>query len=91
MNSSARALAVVVLSALVGALYFVYLRSEPFPPDIVRVVPFAWLAGCAIGWILVVAAVRADRRRLLALGAAIVNVPNTLLAAIFSLAAAMGD
>jgi hypothetical protein len=44
MNNGARALLTVVGSALFGALYFGYLRSEPFPPDIVRVVPLLWLA-----------------------------------------------
>ena len=82
-DHSARALLVVVGSAVVGALYFAYLRSEPFPPDFVRVVPLLWLAGCAMGWILVVAALRFDTRKLRALAALILNVPNTLLAGIF--------
>ena len=46
-DHSAHALPVVVGSAVVGALYFAYLRSRPFPPDLVRVVPLLWLAGCA--------------------------------------------
>ena len=45
----------------------------------------------AMGWILVVAALRFDTRKLRALAALILNVPNTLLAGIFSLAAVMGD
>ena len=90
-NHSARALPVVIGSAVVGALYFAYLRSEPFPPDVVRVVPLLWLAGCAMGWILVVAALRLDSRKLRTLTALILNVPNTLLAAMFALAAVMGD
>ena len=85
------ALLVVVGSALFGVLYFGYLRSEPFPPDIVRVVPLLWLAGCATGWILVVAALRFDSRKLPALAGLILNVPNTLFAGMFSLAAVMGD
>ena len=89
-DHSARALLVVVGSA-VGALYFAYLRSEPFPPDSVRVVPLLWLASCAMGWLLVVTALRFDTRKLRALAALILNVPNTLLAGIFSLAAVMGD
>ena len=91
MNHSARALLAVVGSALVGALYFAYLRSEPFPPDVVRVVPLLWLAGCATGWILGVAALRVGTGRLPALAALILNVPNTLFAGIFALAAVMGD
>ena len=90
-DQSARALRVVVGSAVVGALYFAYLRSEPFPPDFVRVVPLLWLAGCAMGWVLVVAALRFDTRNLRALAALILNVPNTLFAGIFSLAAVMSD
>jgi hypothetical protein len=89
MNHGARALLVIVGSAVVDALYFAYLRSEPFPPDFVRVVPLLWLAGCAIGWTLVVASLRFDSRKLRALVALILNVPNTLFAAIFSLAAVM--
>jgi hypothetical protein len=88
--NSARALLVVVVSAFFGALYFGYLRSEPFPPDIVRVVPLLWLAGCAKGWILVVAALRFDNRKFPALAGLILNVPNTLFAGMFSLAALMG-
>ena len=53
--------------------------------------PLLWLAGCAMGWILVVAALRFDTRNLRALAALILNVPNTLLAGIFSLAAVMSD
>ena len=91
MNNGSRALLVVVGSAFVGLLYFGYLRSEPFPPDIVRVVPLLWLANCMTGWILSVAAFRFDTRRLPAIAGLILNVPNTLFAGIFSLAAMMGD
>jgi hypothetical protein len=91
MIDGVRALLVVVGSALVGALYFAYLRSDPFPPDIVRAVPLVWMAGCATGWILVEAALRSDTRKLPAVAAAILNVPNTLFAAMFLLAAIMGD
>ena len=90
-DHSARALPVVVGSAIVGALYFAYLRSEPFPPAFVRVVPLLWLAGCAMGWILVIAALRFDTGTRRALAALILNVPNTLLAGLFSVAAVMGD
>ena len=91
MIYSIRALLVVVGSALVGALYFAYLRSEPFPPNIVRAVPLVWMAGCAMGWILVAAALRFDTRKRPAVAAVTLNVPNTLFAAIFLLAAVMGD
>jgi hypothetical protein len=91
MTCGARALPVVAGSALIGALYFSYLRSEPFPPDAVRVVPVAWLAACATGWMLAVAGLRFDKRRLPAIAGMLLNVPNTLLAGIFALAAVMGD
>jgi hypothetical protein len=64
MNRGIRALLVVVGSAPGGALYSAYLRSEPFPPDVVRVVPLLWLTGCGIAWMLVVAALRCDTRTL---------------------------
>ena len=86
---SVRALSVVVGSATLGAGYYAYLLSEPFPPDVVRVVPLLWLAGSVTGWILVGTALRLDTRRLAAIVALILNVPNTLFAAIFSLAAVM--
>jgi hypothetical protein len=82
---------VVVGSALVGALYNTYLDSEPFPPDIVRVVPVLWLAGCATGWVLALASLRVSNSKRPALAALFLNVPNTLFAAIYSLAAIMGD
>lgn len=86
-----RALLIVAGSGVVGALYFAYLRSQPFPPDFVRVVPLLWLAGCAMGWIHIVAALCFDTRILRGFVALILNVPNTLLAGMFSLAAVMGD
>jgi uncharacterized membrane protein len=91
MTNSGRALLVVIASALIGVLYVAYLRSEPFPPDIVRVVPLLWLAGCATGWVLGIAGLRVDKRKLPALAGLILNVPNTLVAAVYSLAAVMGD
>ena len=91
MNYSTRARLVVVGSATVGALYSGYLGSEPFPPDIVRVVPLLWLAGCATGWVLVVAALRIDSRKLPAIASLVLNVPNTVFAGLYSLAAVMGD
>ena len=43
------------------------------------------------GWIFVVRALRLDTRRLAAVAGLILNVPNTMLAANYSLAALMGD
>ena len=91
MVRSVHALWVVVASAALGALYFDYLRGHPFPPDLVRVVPLLWLAGAVAGWIMVVMALRADSRKLAAVAGLLLNVPNTLLAALFTLAALMGD
>ena len=90
-SESVRALAIVAGSATLGGTYFAYLSAAPFPPDAVRVVPLLWLAGALAGWIFVVRALRLDPRRLAAVVGMILNVPNTMLAAIFSLAALMGD
>ena len=89
--TSVRALSVVVGSAALGGAYRAYLTATPFPPDVVRVVPLLWLAGSVAGWILVVQALRLDTRKLAAIVGLILNVPNTLFAAISSLAALMGD
>jgi hypothetical protein len=91
MITSVRALSVVVGSAALGGAYYAYLVAVPFPPDVVRVVPLLWLAGSVAGWILVVQALRLDTRKLAAIVGLILNVPNTLFAAIFLLAALMGD
>ena len=91
MVRGVRALSVVVGSAALGGVYFAYLVAEPFPPDIVRLVPLLWLAGSVAGWMLLERALRLDTRKLPAIVGLILNVPNTLFAAIFSLAALMGD
>ena len=91
MNKSLRALYVVAASATVGALYYDYLRSERFPPDVVRIIPFLWLAGAAAGWILGAIALRADTWKIRPALVLILNVPNTFFAALFALAALMSD
>ena len=91
MITSVRALSVVVGSAALGGAYRAYLLATPFPPDVVRVVPLLWLTGSVVGWILVVQALRLDTRKLAATVGLMLNVPNTLFAAIYSLAALMGD
>jgi hypothetical protein len=91
MITSVRALSVVVGSAALGGDYYAYLVAVPFPPDVVRVVPLLWLAGSVAGWILVVQTLQLDTRKLASTVGLILNVPNTFFAAIYSLAALMGD
>ena len=91
MSKGLGALLVVLASSAVGAVYFLYLKTVPFPPDIARLVPLAWFAACAAGWAWSIRALRAGDGRFLPSVALVLNVPNTLLAAIFSLAAVMGD
>ena len=91
MITSVRPLSVVVGSAALGCGYRAYLVATPFPPDVVRVVPLLWLAGSVAGWMLVVQALRLDTHMLAATVGLMLNVPNTLFAAIYSLAALMGD
>ena len=47
-----RALLLVLGSAVLGAVYFSYIHAEPFPPDIVRLVPIVWLAGAVVEGVL---------------------------------------
>ena len=82
---------VVLASSAVGAAYFSYLTAVPFPPAIVRLVPFAWCAACVVGWVWSIRALRTGGGRLLSVVALALNVPNTMLAALFLLAALMGD
>ena len=54
MSNGMRALLLVLGSAVLGAVYFSDTHTEPFQPDIVRLVPIVWLA-CALvaavpGW-----------------------------------------
>lgn len=90
IRNDTRALFLVMNSAVLGVLYFSYLNAEPFPPDIARLVPIAWLAGAVLGGVLAVRAFRSNRSTVAVL-ALVLNVPNLLLAAVFSLAALMGD
>ena len=90
MSKGGRAL-LVVLSSSAGAAYFSYLTAVPFPPGIVRLVPLAWFAACVAGWVWSIRALRAGDGRSLPIVALALNVPNTMFAAIFLLAAIMGD
>ena len=91
MSNRGRALLVVLASSAVGAGYFSYLTVVPFPPGIARLVPLAWFAACVAGWVWSLRALRAGDGRSLAIVALALNVPNTIFAAIFLLAAMVGD
>lgn len=91
MSTEDRSLLVVLASGAVGVAYFSYLTAVPFPPGIVRLVPVVWFAACVSGWVLSLRALRGVDGRSLPMVALALNVPNTVFAAIFLLAAAMGD
>ena len=91
MSNEGRPLLLVLASGAIGVAYFSYLTAVPFPPGIVRLVPLVWFAACVAGWVWSLRALRgADGRSLLIVALAL-NVPSTVLAAIFLLAAVMGD
>jgi len=90
MANGGRALLVVLASSAVGAAYFSYLTAVPFPPEIVRLVPLAWSAACVVGWVWSFRALRTSEGRTLPILALALNLPNTIFAAIFLLAAMMG-
>lgn len=85
------AVAVTMISAMVGAGYYAYLVGHPFPPDVARLVPAFWLLGVAIGFALAVDAIRASSGRHLGIVGLILNIPNAWFAAMFALAALLGD
>ncbi len=90
MSNGGRALLAVLASSAVGAAYFSYLTAVPFPPGIVRLVPLVWVAACVAGWVWSIRALRAGAGRLLPIVALALNVPNTMFATIFLVAAMMG-
>ena len=90
MSNGGRALLVVLASSAIGAAYFSYLTAVPFPPGIVRLVPLAWSAACVVGWVWSIRALRSGDGRALSVAALALNVPNTMFAALFLLAAMMG-
>ncbi len=91
MSNGGRALFVVLASSAFGAAYFSYLTEVPFPPRIVSLVPLAWFAACVAGWVWSIRALRTGEGRLLPIVALALNVPNTMFAAMFLLAAMMGS
>jgi hypothetical protein len=91
MSTGLRALLVVLASSAIGAAYFSYLTAVPFPPGTVRFVPLAWFTAGVVGWVWSIQALRAGDGRSLSIAALALNVPNTMFAVIFLLAAMMGD
>jgi len=85
------ALLLMLGSAVMGAMYFSYIHAEPFPPDIVRLVPIVWLACAVVGGVLAARALRSNNNRVAAGLALALNIPNSVFAAVFSMAALMGD
>ena len=91
MSKGAVALLMGVAASAVGVAYFAYLNAVPFPPDAVRLVPLAWLAACVAVYVRARQAWRMSDGRLAAGVALALNIPSSLFAALFSLAALMGD
>ncbi len=85
------ALAVTVASAALGIAYFAYLNATPFPPTWVRLVALLWLGGALTGLIMGVTAFARQPRLQLALISILLGLPSVVFAAIFGLAALMGD
>ena len=91
MSKGLIALLVVASFDLLGAIYFRYLKTNPFPPDIVRLIPSIWLAGILLGGVLAVRALRSDTNRVAAGLALVLGVPSAVIALLFAFAALMGD
>ena len=90
MSDGMRALLLEAGSAVAGAVYYLYVVAEPFPHDLARVVPIVWLVGAVLGGVVAAHALRTGSRVTAVLALAL-TVPNTIVAAIFSIAALMGD
>ena len=90
ISNGMRSLLLVLGSAMLGIVYFLYLKAEPFPPGIVRLVPIVWLAGAVVGGVLAARALQSNKNRVAAGLALALNIPNLIFAAVFSMAALMG-
>jgi hypothetical protein len=90
-SSGLRALLLTIGSGVLGGVYFSYLKAEPFPPDIVRLVPIAWFAAAVVGAILATRAVGRPGSKVVAGLALALSLPNAVFAGVFSMAALMGD
>jgi hypothetical protein len=91
MSKGLIALLVVAGFGLLGAIYFRYLETNPFPPDTVRLIPAIWLAGTLLGGVLAARALRSDTNRVPAGLALVLDVPSAVIALVFAFAALMGD
>jgi hypothetical protein len=90
-SNGIRALLLVVSSALLGVGYFLYLNAEPFPPGIVRLVPIAWFTAAVLAAVRAVRALITGSNKAVAVLAVILDIPNSVFAALFTMAALMGD
>lgn len=91
MSKGLIALLVVASFDLLGAMYFRHLETNPFPLDIVRLIPAIWFAGTLLGGVLAAHALRGDTNRVAAGLALLLDVPSAVIALIFAFAALMGD
>lgn len=91
MSKGLIALLVVTGFDLLGTIYFRYLETNPFPPDIVRLIPAIWFAGTLLGGVLAARALRSDTNRVPAGLALVLDVPSAVIALIFAFGALMGD
>lgn len=91
MTQGGRALLVVIASAAVGVAYFAYLNAVDFPPTVARLVPLLWLATAVGGWILGARGMREAAGKAAAIASLVLNVPNTVFAALFAIGALLGD
>ena len=87
------AIRVSLAALIVGGVWVVYLfwTAGPFPPDILRLVPVVWLVSSFAGLILGLQAALADVRRYLGIISVLLCLPSIPLAAVFTLAAMVGD
>ena len=91
MSKGLIALLVVVSFDLLGAIYFRHLETNPFPADIVRIIPAIWLTGTLLSGVLAARALRSDTNRVPAGLALVLDVPSAVIALVFAFAAVMGD
>ena len=91
MSKGLIALLVVAGFDLLGAMYFRHLQTNPFPHDIVRLIPAIWLTGTVLAGVLAARALRSDTSRVTAALALVLDVPSAVIALVFAFAALMGD
>jgi hypothetical protein len=90
MSEGVRSLLLALGGACVGTVYVLYLRAEPFPPDVVRLVPIAWLGASIFGGVRAAGAITRKRNRVAAGLAFALQVASTGFAAIYAMAALTG-